>query len=172
MTILNKIGKISIVVAILVLAIFIAGCTHSYTVEQADNPVYKPKTVFEAFDDMATPETEHLITKFQLDTVFMGETDEFKRILLLRNWIKSVIPIKDFASFYPGEGNVERILDHALQGQGYDCGYFMKVQSALMGAHGYVSRTLGAGPGVRDIKDGHHGVNEIWLNQYNKWFLS
>jgi hypothetical protein len=47
----------------------------------------------------------------------------------------------------------------------------MKVQNGIMNAYGYVTRTLGAGPGVKG-SDGHHGVNEIWLNDYNKWFLS
>ncbi len=41
-----------------------------------------------------------------------------------------------------------------------------------MNAYGYVTRTLGAGPGVMGGPDGHHGINEIWLNDYNKWFLS
>ncbi|NOY96705.1 MAG: hypothetical protein GXO81_10110 [Chlorobi bacterium] len=41
-----------------------------------------------------------------------------------------------------------------------------------MNAYGYVTRTLGAGPGVKGGPDGHHGINEIWLNDYNKWFLS
>ena len=27
-------------------------------------------------------------------------------------------------------------------------------------------------PGVEGGPDGHHGINEIWLNDYNKWFLS
>ena len=48
----------------------------------------------------------------------------------------------------------------------------MIVQNAVMNAFGYVTRTLGAGPGVKGGPDGHHGINEIWLNQYNKWFLS
>jgi hypothetical protein len=156
-----------------VVLILLHSCSgRNYFVAEVENPRYHPNKAFESFDDMATPQTEHLIAKFNLDTIFKGETDEFKRVLLLRHWIKSVIAIKDYAPFYPGEGNVERILDFALQGQGYDCGYFMKVQNAIMSSFGYVSRTLGAGPGVKDIRDGHHGINEIWLNQYNKWFLS
>jgi hypothetical protein len=48
----------------------------------------------------------------------------------------------------------------------------MTVQNGIMNAYGYVTRTLGAGPGVEGGPDGHHGINEIWLNDYNKWFLS
>ena len=25
---------------------------------------------------------------------------------------------------------------------------------------------------MKGIVDGHHGINEIWSNKYNKWFLS
>jgi hypothetical protein len=41
-----------------------------------------------------------------------------------------------------------------------------------MNANGYVTRCLGSGPGVKGGPDGHHGINEIWLNKYHKWFLS
>ena len=90
----------------------------------------------------------------------------------MRHWIKSVIAINDFGDPYPGEGNPEGILDAALKGQGFHCGHFMIVQNAVMNAYGYVTRTIGAGPGVKGGPDGHHGIDEIWLNQDNKWFLS
>jgi hypothetical protein len=153
--------------------VLLLGCAErSYFTVEFDNPVYKPNKVFESFEDMGSPKASYLITKYRLDTVVNGEADEFKRIMLLRHWIKSVIPILDFAPHYPGGGQVEGILDHALQGQGYDCGAYMKVQNAIMSAFGYVTRTLGAGASVKGVRDGHHGINEIWLNQYNKWFLS
>jgi hypothetical protein len=142
-----------------------------YKVE-TDNPVFKPNVVFQSYEDLTSPRFEHLVSKYQLDTIFHGETDEFKRILLLRHWIKSVIAINDFGDPYPGDGYAEGILDAALRGQGFHCGHFMTVQNAIMNAFGYVTRTLGAGPGVKGGPDGHHGINEIWLNQYNKWFLS
>jgi hypothetical protein len=41
-----------------------------------------------------------------------------------------------------------------------------------MNAYGYVTRCLGAGEGERDGLEGHHGLNEIWINAYNKWVLS
>lgn len=142
-----------------------------YQVE-VENPVFRPNTVFKSYEDLTSPKFGQLIKKYQLDTIFHGETDEFKRILLLRHWIRSVISINDFGDPYPGEGYTEGILDAALKGQGFHCGHFMTVQNGIMNAFGYVTRTLGAGPGVKGGPDGHHGINEIWLNQYNKWFLS
>ncbi len=136
------------------------------------NPEYIPNTIFNSSEDLTSPKFEYLRTKYQLDTVFHGETDELKRILLLRHWIKSVIPIENEGDPYPGSGYVDSILDAALAGVGFHCGHFMRVQNAVMNAYGYVTRTLGAGPGVMGGPDGHHGINEIWLNSYNKWFLS
>ena len=153
--------------------IIITGCVKTeYTVEKSDNPPFRPNTAFIGSEDLSHPGCQHLIEKYQLDTVFKGETDEFQRILLLRQWIKSVIKIDDFGDPYPGGGSAEGILDAALEGTGFHCGHFMKVQNGIMNAYGYVARTLGAGPGVMGGPDGHHGINEIWLNDYNKWFLS
>jgi len=162
-------------VKFLVLAIsliFINCGTRSYFSEKVENPVFKPNVVFHSFEDLTSPKFSHLITKYRLDTIFHGETDEFKRILLLRHWIKSVIAINDNGDPYPGDGYTEGILDAALKGQGFHCGHFMTVQNGIMNAFGYVTRTLGAGPGVKGGPDGHHGIDEIWLNQYQKWFLS
>ena len=145
-----------------------------YLVSEVDNPVYKPNLAFHSMEDLSNPGFSHLKEKYQLDTIFHGETDEFKRILLLRHWIKSVIKINDTGDPYPGGGFTEGILDAALEGQGFHCGHFMTVQNGVMNAYGYVTRALGAGPGVQGIEgpDGHHGINEIWSNQYSKWVLS
>ena len=157
----------------LVFGILVAGCVkREYYQEEIKNPPYRPNLVFHSGEDLTSPKFAHLISKYRLDTIFHGETDEFKRILLLRHWIKSVIKINDFGDPYPGDGYAEGILDAALKGQGFHCGHFMTVQNAVMNAYGYVTRTLGAGPGVKGGPDGHHGIDEIWSNQFDKWFLS
>jgi hypothetical protein len=123
------------------------------------------------YEDLSSPKFKALKERYQLDTIFHGETDEFKRILLLRDWIRSVISINDFSDSYPGDSYAQGILDAALKGHGFHCGHFMIVQNAVMNAYGYVTRCLGSGPGVKGGLDGHHGMNEVWLNKYNKWFL-
>jgi len=153
--------------------LFLIGCAErKYVVIETDNPPFYENTAFNSFEDLRSPKFERLKTKYQLDTVLRGEEDEFRRILLLRNWIKDVIKIDDFGDPYPGGGTVEGILDEALQGTGFHCGHYMKVQNGIMNAYGYVTRVLGAGPGEKGGRDGHHGVNEIWSNTFQKWFLS
>ncbi len=154
-------------------SLLLSACgNREYSLEETDNPPFKPNVEFIGYEDMSHPGFQHLIEKYQLDTIFHGETDEFQRILLLRHWIKSVIKIDDHGDPYPGGNSAEGILDEALQGQGFHCGHYMVVQNGIMNAYGYVTRTLGAGPGVEGGPSGHHGINEIWLNDYNKWFLS
>lgn len=161
--------EIFLIVSICVL---LTGCiSRNYHAVEVENPVFKPNAIFHSFEDLSSPKFSHLILKYQLDTIFHGETDELKRILLLRYWIKSVVAINDSGP-YPGEGNVELMLDAALKGQKYTCGHYMVMQNAVMNAFGYVTRTMGAGPGVKGGPDGHHGIDEIWLNTYSKWFLS
>jgi hypothetical protein len=92
--------------------------------------------------------------------------------LLLRNWIRQKISINDFGDPYPGNDHPQGIIDAAATGHGFHCGHYMIVQNAIMNAYGYVTRCLGSGPGIKGEADGHHGMNEIWLNKYHKWFLS
>ncbi len=146
--------------------------TKEYRQVKVDNPVYKKNTAFKHEENLSSPKFQHLKSKYQLDTIFHGEEDEFERILLLRDWIKKIIAIENFGDPYPGGGYVEGILDAALDGSGFHCGHFMKVQNGVMNAYGYVTRTIGAGPGVEGVVDGHHGINEVWVNKYNKWVLS
>jgi hypothetical protein len=138
---------------------------------RVDNPAFVPDTAFLSFEDLTSPKFAALKAKYQLDTIFHGQQDELKRILLLRNWIRTHIPINDPGP-HPGDGSAESIIDEGLKGNGFHCGHFMVVQNAIMNAYGYVTRTLGAGPGIKGGPDGHHGIDEIWLNSYHKWFLS
>lgn len=136
-----------------------------------NNPEFIPDTAFSGYENLSSPKFAALKEKYQLDTIFHGETDELKRILLLRNWIRSIIEI-DNVGPYPDNGSPESILDEALKGHGFHCGHYMIVQNAVMNAYGYVTRCIGAGEGTPDGLEGHHGINEIWLNSYHKWFLS
>lgn len=150
------------------------GCSNRTFVEtKVENPAFVPDTLFTSFEDLSSPKFAALKTKYQLDTIFHGETDELKRILLLRHWIRKTIKIDNYGP-YPGDGSVESILDEAIKGHGYHCGHYAAVQNAIFSAYGYVSRCLLADVGVPvDFIDGegHHAINEVWLNSLHKWFM-
>jgi hypothetical protein len=164
-------NKLTLLVASTLL-ILSCGTKKPFHEVKVNNPQFIPDTAFVSFEDLSSPKFQALKEKYQLDTIFHGEKDELKRILLLRDWIRKVIKITDFSDTYPGDGYAEGILDAALKGHGFHCGHYMIVQNAVMNAYGYVTRCLGSGTGVKGGPDGHHGINEIWLNKYNKWFLS
>ncbi len=160
--------------SILISILLMAGCSGKKPMSQVaiDNPPFIENTAFTSFEDLSSPKFKSLREKYQLDTVFHGEQDEFRRMLFLRDWIRKVIQISDFEESYPGDDFTEGILDAALAGQGFHCGHYMIVQNAVMNSYGYVTRCIGAGPGVKGGPNGHHGINEIWSNQFQKWFLS
>jgi transglutaminase superfamily protein len=160
-----------ILLAPLILLLFSCKTKNQFHETKDENPEFKPNTVFVGNVDLISPKFNALKEKYHLDTIFHGETDELKRILLLRNWIRMHISINDPGP-HPGDGSCESILDYALKGSGYHCGHFMVVQNAIMNAYGYVTRCVGSGEGGENGHDGHHGIDEIWLNSYHKWFLS
>lgn len=163
-------SKIVVLVALISL---LAACRgRTYHISEKEIVEYKPNIAFASYEDISLPRFDSLKAKYQLDTVFHGETDEFKRILLLRNWIRSHVSINDFGDPYPGADHPAGIIDAAAKGQGFHCGHYMLVQNAVMNAYGYVTRCLGSGPGVKGTNDGHHGMNEIWVNKFGKWMLS
>ena len=155
---------------ILILIVFSQCTEKDYQVVEVENPAFRENTAFNYFEDLTSPKFQHLISKYQLDTIFKGEKDEFQRILLLKEWIHQIVPIDNHGP-YPGDGYVERILDAALEGSGFHCGHFMRVQNGILNAYGYVTRVIGSGPGVAGVIDGHHGINETWVNSYAKWVL-
>lgn len=159
-----------------IVCLLASGCHNNkpFHVVDSDNPAFIKNTVFISSENLSDPKFEALKKKYQLDTIFHGETNELKRVLLLRHWIHEAIKIDDYGP-YTGNGSVESTIDEALKGHGFHCGYFSSVQNAILNAYGYVTRSILVDTGVPVdymVGGGHHAVNEVWLNSYHKWFLS
>jgi hypothetical protein len=158
-----------------VVMLFISGCSTKkpFHAVEVNNPEFIANTAFIGNEDMASPKFKALKEKYQLDTIFHGETDEMKRILLLRHWISTHIKIDNYGP-YSGDGSVESILDEAMKGKGYHCGHYTAVQNAILNAYGYVTRCIISDVGVPVdyiVGGGHHAMNEVWSNKYQKWFV-
>ena len=98
-----------------------------------------------------------------------GETSEFQKLLKLRHWVHSRWPIDNDQNF---SGDAFAILEKAKTGAGFHCTHSMRVQHAVMTAMGYVVRDLGVDSDHLVFgKSNHHGVNEVWSNEYAKWVL-
>ena len=134
-----------------------------------ENPEYCGNELFRAFENYYSPRIRELRSRYRLDNVVAGESDEWRRILLLRHWIKSNIAI-DNENPTKTRGDTFAILDAALKGGKFHCTHFSIVQHAVLNSFGYVTRRLGCGPGLKN-DGGHHGVNEVWVNKFSKWVL-
>ncbi len=142
-----------------------------YAVVAAPNPVLRINEVFPAYENLRDPRCQQLRRRYRLDGVVRGETDDFRRILLLRHWIKRHIRINN-AHPTPARDDAFSILDAAHKGGGFHCAHFSLVQQGVYTSFGYVTRRLGAGPGLNEPGQwGHHGVNEVWVNSLCKWVL-
>ena len=140
-----------------------------FVVLPVDNPRYCGNELFRGFENYYSPRIRELHSRYRLDDAVTGENDEWKRILLLRHWIKSNIEI-DNNNPTKTRGDTFAILDAALVGGKFHCTHFSIVQHAVLNSFGYVTRRLGCGPGLKD-DGGHHGVNEVWVNKFSKWVL-
>jgi hypothetical protein len=142
-----------------------------YEVRPVPNPVLRVNEIFPAYENLRDPRNLRLRQRYQLDRVVHGEPDEFRRLLLLRHWIKQQMRIND-AHPTPTREDAFSILDAALEGGGFHCAHFSLVQQAVYTSFGYVTRRLGAGPGLNEPgKWGHHGINEVWVNSLCQWVL-
>lgn len=140
-----------------------------FVVLPVENPRYCGNELFRAFENYRSPRVRQLRERYGLDAVVANETDEWKRILLLRHWIASTIAI-DNHNPTKTRGDAFAILEAALIGGKFHCAHFSIVQHAVLNSFGYVARRLGCGPGLKD-DGGHHGVNEVWVNKFSKWVL-
>jgi hypothetical protein len=132
-------------------------------------PQFQSPRVTDEFEDFASPNIARLRQEYSLDEVVRGETNEFKRLLKLRHWVHSRWPIDNDQNF---SGDAFAILEKAKTGAGFHCSHAMRVQHAVMTAMGYVVRDLGVDSDYLVFgKSNHHGVNEIWSNDYAKWVL-
>jgi putative CocE/NonD family hydrolase len=142
-----------------------------YYVAPAANVAFSTGKLFIGEENLDSPKFGALVRKYRLDTVVKDEHDELKRIVLLREWIRSKIKIDNEGPF-PGDGSAESILDEAIRGHGFHCAHYSLVQQAVMNAFGYVTRFVRVDDGGVENGEGHHAVNEIWLNSFGKWFMS
>ena len=140
-----------------------------FVVLPVENPRYCGNELFRAVENYDSPRIRRLRDRYGLHVVVADEADQWRRILLLRHWIKSNITIENHNPTKT-RGDTFAILDAALKGGGFHCTHFSIVQHAVLNSYGYVTRRLGCGPGLID-DGGHHGVNEVWVNKFSKWVL-
>lgn len=147
----------------------IAGRHASIESAVAAGPRFYPPELFHGFEDFHHPRLRRLRETYGLQKVTSGETDEFRKMLKLRHWVHSRWPIDNSQNF---SGDAFAILEKAKSGAGFNCSHSMAVQYAVFIAMGFVARNLGVDRNHEDFgRSIHHGVNEVWSNQFARWIL-
>ena len=129
---------------------------------------YAPE-VFAAIEDYHNPRLKRLREEYGLEKVIAGEPNEFRKLLKIRHWVHTRWPIDNNQK---EGGDAFAILEKAKKGAGFHCSHSLTVQHAALVSLGYVVRDLGVDRNHEDNgRSIHHGVNEVWSNDYAKWVL-
>src|SRR5262249_53155867 len=132
-------------------------------------PAFHGPEHFPGIEDFHNPRIKRIRQEYKIDTIVEGEANEFRRMLKLRHWVHTRWPIDNLQKF---SGDAFAILEKAKTGAGFHCTHSMTVQHAVMTAMGYVARDLGVDRDHESLgRSVHHGVNEVWSNQYAKWVI-
>jgi hypothetical protein len=147
----------------------IDGAAEGIARAKVSGPQLHAPELFAAIEDYHNPRLKRLRDEYGLEKVVAGEPSEFRRLLKLRHWVHTRWPIDNDQQF---EGDAFAILEKAKGGAGFHCSHSMAVLHAVMVSMGFVVRDLGVDRNHEDLgRSMHHGVNEVWSNDYAKWVL-
>jgi len=125
------------------------------------------------FQDTDNQELIRFREKFELEKIIEHANDEWHAIRLIRNWVymQNVRGGGDGPNHLP-RSDTETLVLAFNAGASFFCTYFARAMRAVTLALGWVSRHLGVGTEYdRWGTNGHHGVCEVWVNDFKKWVL-
>ncbi len=132
-------------------------------------PQFHAPELFHSFEDYYNPRLRRLREEYELDKVVADEPNQFRRILKLRHWVHTRWKFDFHQDF---KGDAFAILEKAKSGCGFNCAHSMTVQQAVLSSMGFVARNVLVDRNHEDLgRSMHHGVNEVWSNDYAKWVL-
>lgn len=119
---------------------------------------------FESFD---APALAELRDQENLDAVVAGATDEFDKMLLLKEWVSAQWPAGNPNPYPPW--NALKILSMIRSGEtGGFCAQYAQVLMQSLASFGMSARYIEIGSTSNPYA---HYVLEAWSNQYNKWVM-
>ena len=108
---------------------------------EVTGPEYHGPDYFQGFEDFHNPRLKEIRRKYRIDSAVRGITNEWKKILTLRHWIKGRWHVDNSQN---RGGDAFRILELAEQGHGFHCSHCSTVQNAVYSAYGLNVRNLGS----------------------------
>jgi len=121
------------------------------------------------WENFKHPKLLELKNKYGLENLVAQGKDEFKKQLLLKEWVAGTLSNgtpKDYSHLSAFE-----ILEDAKQGLKFWCTEYSFTFLQCATALGWYARKLGIDfDHTQDQKDRHHGIVDIWSNKFNKWY--
>jgi hypothetical protein len=108
--------------------------------------------------------------QYALNKVVAGGRDEWESQLLLKEWVHKAIPPGSPRVSY---NNALHILEHAARGATFWCTHYTITYAECAAALGWQARKIGVDRkhGPEGVGSSHHGVAEVWSNQFRKWVV-
>ena len=108
--------------------------------------------------------------QYPLEKVVAGGRDEWQSQLLLKEWVHQAIPPGSPKVSY---NNALDILEHAAHGATFWCTHYAISYAECAAALGWQARKIGVDRkhGPEGMGSSHHGVAEVWSNQFRKWVV-
>lgn len=108
--------------------------------------------------------------QYSLENVTAGAKDEWQSQLLLKEWVHEAIPPGSPKVSY---NNALDILEHAARGATFWCTHYTITYAECAAALGWQARKIGVDRkhGPEGMGSSHHGVAEVWSNQFRKWVV-
>jgi hypothetical protein len=108
--------------------------------------------------------------QYPLEKVTAGGKDEWQSQLLLKEWVHKAIPPGSPKVSY---NNAVDILEHAARGDAFWCTHYTITYAECAAALGWQARKIGVDRyhGPEGMGSSHHGVAEVWSNQFRKWVV-
>jgi len=112
----------------------------------------------------------NLREKYHLREVVSGASDEWAAQLMLMQWVHDRIKNGDPKQF---PTHAQDILEFAAKGEKFWCTYFAITYVETAQALGWQARPIGVDRrhGPEGLGSTHHGVAEVWSNQFGKWVV-
>ena len=134
-------------------------------------PEAKLPRVLGGFESYYNPKLARLRDEYNPGAALQGAKDEFDRIIRLRHWVASHLPVDNRTSiaYY----DVFEILQEAKDpNNGFHCAHTRVVGDAVFSAYGFPTRMLDLDVDyVKRPQGRHHAVNEVWCSELGKWVV-
>ncbi|MBP7832744.1 MAG: hypothetical protein KA035_03165 [Candidatus Levybacteria bacterium] len=123
------------------------------------------------WEDLNNPNLEKLRIQENLAQLVESGKSEFEKQLILKNWTHNKLPLGNPSRDYAHLSSFEILADQK-KGDTFYCTQYAQLFLQSATALNWYSRKLSVDKNhLITEKDMHHGVCDIWSNDFNKWYM-